>query len=92
MSQPPWPAEYEHLAQRLHQVGLPPGGSEKFHIHALLHIYINGLLVPLAANIGLDPAKHLESSLHTHDHTGVIHMEAAHPFKFASVTSSLYGA
>jgi hypothetical protein len=82
VSQPPWPPEYEHLAQRLHQIGLPPGGSEKFHIHALLHIYVNGLLVPLAANIGLDPAKHLESSLHTHDHTGIIHMEAAHPFKF----------
>jgi hypothetical protein len=82
VSQPPWPAEYEHLAQRLRQIGLPPGGSEAFHHHALLHIYVNGLLVPLAANIGLDPAKHLESPLHTHDHTGIIHMEAAHPFNF----------
>jgi hypothetical protein len=82
VSQPPWPPEYGYLAQRLRQIGLPPGGSEKFHIHAMLHIYVNGLLVPLAANIGLDPAKHLESSLHTHDHTGIIHMEAARPFKF----------
>jgi hypothetical protein len=81
-SQPPWPAEYAHLAQRLRELGLPPGGSEVFHHHALLHIYVNGLLVPLAANIGLEPAKHLESSLHTHDHTGIIHMEAAHPFDF----------
>ncbi|HEY4896366.1 MAG TPA: hypothetical protein VII01_09785 [Solirubrobacteraceae bacterium] len=80
--QPPWPAEYDHLAERLQRIGIPPGGSEKFHIHALLHIYVNGLLSPLAANIGLDPAKHLESSLHTHDHTGVIHMEAPHPFKY----------
>jgi hypothetical protein len=80
--QPPWPPEYEHLAQRLRQIDLPPGGSEKFHIHAMLHIYVNGLLVPLPANIGVDPAKHLESSLHTHDHTGIIHMEAAHPFNF----------
>jgi len=82
VSQPPWPPEYEYLAQRLRQIGIPPGGSEKFHIHALLHIYVNGLLVPLAAKIGLDPARHLESSLHTHDHTGIIHMEAAHPFNF----------
>ncbi|MFI5004700.1 MAG: hypothetical protein ACHQE6_06775 [Solirubrobacterales bacterium] len=82
VSQPPWSPEYEHLARRLRQIGLPPGGSEKFHIHAMLHIYVNGLLVPLAAHIGLDPAKHLESSLHTHDQTGIIHMEAAHPFKF----------
>jgi hypothetical protein len=79
---PPWPPEYEHLAQRLRQLGLPPGGSEKYHIHAMVHIYVDGLLVALPANIGLDPAKHLESSLHTHDQTGIIHMEAAHPFKF----------
>jgi hypothetical protein len=81
-SRPPWPPEYEHLSQRLREAGLPPGGSEAFHHHALLHIYNNGILVPLAANIGLEPAKHLESPLHTHDHTGIIHMEAAHPFKF----------
>jgi hypothetical protein len=80
--QPPWPAEYKHVAQRLKQLGLPPGGKETFHIHAMLHIYVNGLLVPLAADIGLDPAKGVESSLHTHDRTGVIHMEASHPFNF----------
>ena len=81
-SKPPWQPEYEHLAQRLHQLGLPPGGKETFHIHALLHIYVNGLLSPLPAKIGLDPAKGLESSLHTHDSTGIIHMEASHPFNF----------
>ncbi len=80
--QPPWPPEYKHLAERLRQLGLPPGGSEKFHHHALLHIYVDGLLVPLAANIGLDPAKGLESSLHTHDHTGIIHMEAPAPYNY----------
>jgi hypothetical protein len=82
VDRPPWPAEYAHLAERLRLIGIPPGGSEKFHIHALLHIYVDGLLSPLAANIGLDPAKHLESSLHTHDHTGIIHMEAPHPFNY----------
>jgi hypothetical protein len=81
-AQPPWPAEYAHLPERLKQIGIPPGGQEKFHIHALLHIYNEGLLVPVAANIGLDPARHIESSLHTHDRTGIIHMEAAHPFDF----------
>ncbi|MBA3807772.1 MAG: hypothetical protein H0X28_05190 [Solirubrobacterales bacterium] len=81
-SRPPWGPEYNHLAERLHALGLPPGGSEKVHHHALLHIYVNGLLSPVAANVGLDPAKHLESSLHTHDHTGVIHMESAYPYNF----------
>jgi hypothetical protein len=81
-SKPPWQPEYAHLAQRLHQLGLPPGGKETFHIHALLHIYVNGLLSNLPANIGIYPAKGLESSLHTHDRTGVVHMEASHPFNF----------
>ena len=80
--QPPWPPEYKHLAQRLKQLGLPPGGKETFHIHALLHIYVNGILAPLAANIGLDPARGVQSSLHTHDHTGIIHMEAPHPYSY----------
>jgi hypothetical protein len=79
---PPWPPEYAHLAERLRQLGLPPGGKEIFHIHALLHIYVNGLLVPLPANVGLDPAKKLESSMHTHDSSGIIHMEAPKPFSY----------
>jgi hypothetical protein len=81
-TKPPWAPEYSHLAERLQTLGLPPGGPEKFHIHALLHIYVNGLLVPLPAEIGLDPSLHIKSSLHTHDRTGIIHMEAAHPFNY----------
>jgi hypothetical protein len=81
-SKPPWPPEYQHLAQRLKEIGIPPGGKENFHIHAMLHIYVNGLLTPLPADIGLDAAKGLESSLHTHDSTGIIHMEAPHAYNF----------
>lgn len=81
-NQPPWKPEYAHLAERLKQIGIPPGGQERFHIHALLRIYINGLLAPLPAEIGLDPAKGIESSMHTHDSTGIIHMEAPHPFRY----------
>jgi hypothetical protein len=43
---------------------------------------VNGLLVPVPAEIGLEPAKHIETSLHTHDRTGIIHMEAAHKYNF----------
>jgi hypothetical protein len=81
-SKPPWPPEYAHLAERLREIGIPPGGKETFHIHAMLHIYVKGLLVPLPADIGLDPAKGIESSMHTHDSTGIIHMEAPHPFHY----------
>jgi len=82
LSQAPWPPEYAHLAQRLKLIGIPPGGQEKFHIHAMLRIYVNGLLRPLPADIGLDPAKGVESSMHTHDSTGIIHMEAPHPYNY----------
>jgi hypothetical protein len=82
LSQPPWRPEYTHLAERLKQIAIPPGGQEKFHIHAMLRIFINGLLRPLPAQIGLDPARGIESSLHTHDRTGIIHMEAPYPFNY----------
>jgi hypothetical protein len=81
-SQPPWKPEYAHLAQRLRTLGLPPGGSERFHIHAMVHVYVNGLLSPLPANIGIDERHKLESSLHTHDSSGVVHMEAPHRYRF----------
>jgi hypothetical protein len=81
-SKAPWQPEYAHLARRLKLIGIPPGGEEKFHIHAMLHIYVNGLLTPLPANIGLDPALKIESSMHTHDSTGIIHMEAPHPYNY----------
>jgi hypothetical protein len=82
LGQPAWQPEYAHLAQRLKLIGIPPGGKEKFHIHALLRIYVNGLLRPLPADIGIDSAKGLESSMHTHDGSGIIHMEAPHPYPY----------
>ena len=75
------------LAQRIRLLGLPPVGSEKFHQHALLHIYVDGLLVPLASGIGLDNKRKVFSSLHTHavprtpSSPNVIHMESDKPFK-----------
>jgi hypothetical protein len=82
LGQPAWRPEYVHLAQRLKQIGIPAGGKEKFHIHAQLRIYVNGLLRPLPADIGIDSAKGIESSMHTHDGSGIIHMEAPHPYPY----------
>lgn len=78
----PWKPEYAHLAERKAELKLPPVGNEKFHIHAALHIYKQGLLIPVPAEIGLEPAKNVETSLHTHDPTGVIHMETVKPYNF----------
>jgi len=53
------------------------------HIHAHLSIYINGASVPLVANTGIAPIGVTSQAnvtcyywLHTHDATGVIHIES----------------
>ena len=79
---PPWAPEYRHLAARLAVLGLPAAGSDRFHIHALLDVSVDGRDFAVPANIGIDDAHHLESTLHTHDQTGIIHMEAPHPFAY----------
>lgn len=81
-SLPPWAPEYRHLAARLRLLGLPASGSDRFHIHALVNISVDGQAVAVPSNVGVDAAHHLESTLHTHDQTGVIHMEAPRPFAY----------
>jgi len=81
-SQPPWRPEYAHLKQRVRQLGLPPAGTERFHIHALLRMYVDGILSPVPKNIGIYAPQHVEASLHTHDETGIVHMESTHPHRF----------
>lgn len=81
-TQPPWAPQYAGLAQRIRQLGLPTGDSERFHIHAQLSIYDQGLLVTVPANIGIDGRRHIDSTIHTHDATGIIHMEAPRPYSY----------
>jgi hypothetical protein len=75
---PPWKPEYAHLQERMKMLGVPPPGNEKFHHHAQLHIYNDGLLIPVSTHIGLGKTS---AGLHTHDATGVIHIESTKPFK-----------
>ncbi len=78
---PPFPADKTKLAQRIRLLGLPPVGSEKFHQHAQLRVYVDGLLTPVPSGVGLDNKRKVFSSLHTHNATGVLHLEADTPFK-----------
>jgi hypothetical protein len=80
-TKPPWPLEKAHMAQRVRILGLPEPGKEKYHIHTQLRVYVDGLLVPVPAKIAFDPAKRIVAGLHTHDQSGVIHLEADKPFK-----------
>jgi hypothetical protein len=58
--------------------GLPMLGAEgtALHIHAHLDVFVNGSPVPVAALVGIDEAAQKISPLHTHDTTGVIHIES----------------
>ena len=79
---PPWPTETTHLRARLATLKFPPNGDESYHIHALLHVYVNGAPVIVPADIGISAADRIESPLHTHDTTGIIHIEAGQPHDF----------
>jgi hypothetical protein len=79
----PWTPEYNGLALRLQDLNLPSESDAAYHQHAHLQIYVNGKPVTVPAQIGIDPQGQFLAPLHTHDTTGVIHMESsqAYPFK-----------
>jgi len=70
----PWPANSEHMRQRVARLGLPEAG-ETLHVHTRLELFVHGQMVPVPAEIGI--RSDLTSPLHTHDATGVIHVESA---------------
>jgi hypothetical protein len=79
---PPWDPEYDHLSERLQALGLPGLNEQIFHIHALLHVYVNGKPVTVPANIGLKEPTGPFSPIHTHDTSGIVHMEADQEYPF----------
>ena len=81
-SPPPWQPNYKKLQQRVQAMGLPGFNETTFHIHAWLHVYVNGKGVSVPADIGIDQAAQFLSPLHTHDPTGIIHMEADREYDF----------
>jgi hypothetical protein len=78
----PWPAEYTFLAQRLAGLALPAQSDSAYHIHAFLSVFINGRQIAIPTNLGIDPPLSLLSPIHTHDGTGIIHIEASRPYPF----------
>lgn len=76
-SQPYWP-EWSHVG-RAAVDGVTCAVSETFHQHALVSIYRNGSRLALPTSIGR-AACHYE--LHTHDGSGVVHIETDLPKTF----------
>ncbi|MEO3746538.1 hypothetical protein [Plantactinospora sp. B5E13] len=75
--QPPWSLPADPTA-RVQAAGLPMLGTEGTveHIHAHLDVIVDGKPVTVPAEIGIDEAGGGISPLHTHDTTGVLHVES----------------
>ena len=73
----PWNAGVDHLPDRLSPLGLQQLGAEGevVHIHQHLDIFVNGKKETVPAQIGIYDNQFL-TELHTHDTSGVMHVES----------------
>jgi hypothetical protein len=74
----PWSANAAELPARLKTLGLPALTQEGtvLHTHQHLDLYVNGKKQPVPMGIGIDPAQQFIATIHTHDPTGIIHVES----------------
>ena len=81
----PWNPGLDTLPDRLEPLGLTPDTNGHtglvLHIHQHLDIFMNGKPVTVPANIGVYDGQFL-TQLHTHDPTGIIHVESPTPETF----------
>jgi hypothetical protein len=78
ISQPNWPAWRHSGTDAVDGVGC--AATETYHVHALLTVYRNGVRLGLPDSIGRGSGCNYE--MHTHDASGVIHIEADTPKTF----------
>ncbi len=73
---PPWPRP-ANTTEMVRAAGLRvlPTEHLNYHIHTRLRVYHQGVEVAVPANIGIQPGEGL-SPLHTHDATGLVHIES----------------
>jgi hypothetical protein len=78
VSPAPWRAEQVDLVDRLQAIGLPALREEgtALHTHQHLDVFVKGERVPIPAGIGIDWANRFISPIHTHDASGIIHVES----------------
>lgn len=74
----PWEAEIPNLLARLKAINLPALHEEgnALHIHQHIDIFIDGKPVTVPKDIGINYEERFISPLHTHDRTGIIHVES----------------
>ena len=80
----PWNNGLKGLDQRLHDIGMPKLAVEgnALHIHQHLDIFVNGTQAIIPENIGKNDVQGFIAPVHTHDQTGIIHIESPKVQKF----------
>jgi hypothetical protein len=75
---PPWLPETADLRTRLDEIGVPAltAEGEALHTHQHLDLFVDGQSVPVPADIGINVAAGFLAPIHTHDTTGIIHVES----------------
>jgi hypothetical protein len=76
-SAPPWPAPTA-LAERADDAGLRNVWGERLaeHVHTHLTILDGDVPVTVPANVGHSDARRFAAQLHTHDTSGILHVES----------------
>ena len=77
----PWDANAAKSAARGTALGLPAEGTT-MHEHADVEIFVHGSKEPVPTDIGIDAAKGTIQSIHTHDDTGLVHLESSQSREF----------
>jgi len=75
----PWPPEETNLRARLSGIGFPalPQEALVLHIHQHIDVFVDGQKVTVPALIGIhEQGEFFISPIHTHDSSGVIHVES----------------
>jgi hypothetical protein len=81
---PPWPPETKHFAKRLDVLGIAalPGEALAVHEHAHVDIFDNGKPVEVPVHVGFNAQQTELTPLHTHDTSGIIHIESPSPYDY----------
>ena len=74
----PWPANTDDLPELMARADVPTPGTERFHNHVHLDVFIDGRPTQIPNAMGQTTG--LFAGIHTHDDSGVIHVEADEDF------------
>ena len=77
----PWPANAAKSPARATALGLPPEGTT-MHEHSNVQIFVHGQNERIPTDIGIDASKGTIQSIHTHDDTGLVHLESSQSREF----------